>query len=77
MDDVTALAVTCPGCGVALAQFHVAHFEAGRRSTTIELLCPTHGCEHHGRPDGHVGTAQRRDGATDPALPTQRLDEPV
>lgn len=76
MDDVSALATTCPGCGVALAQFPVAHFEAGRRSTTIEL-CPIHGCEHHGRPDGHVGTVRQRDGASDPTLPTQRRDEPV
>lgn len=83
MDDVGTTAVTCRGCGVELAEFHVAHFEAGRRSTTLELLCPTHGCEHHDRPDvlapvppGSVGTARLRDGSVG-GLPVQRRrDEP-
>lgn len=68
MDDFRAL--TCLGCGAELVELPVAHFQAGRRSTTLELLCPTHGCEHHARPDGHVGSVRRVGGS--PALPAQR-----
>jgi hypothetical protein len=65
--DARAVAVsTCRGCGAPLVRLHVAHFEAGRRSTTLELLCPTHGCEHHDRPDTSTTPA------TGASVPSQR-----
>lgn len=71
MDDIRA--VTCLGCGAELVEFPVAHFEAGCRSTTLELLCPTLGCEHHARPDDRVGSVRRR--RDSPTLPAQRRGE--
>lgn len=73
MDDVRP--VTCLGCGVELVELPVAHFEAGRRSTTLELLCPTHGCEHHVRPDTHVGALRWRAQSPGASLPSQRRGE--
>lgn len=50
-DDAT----TCVRCGHPLTDFRVTHFEAGRRSITLEPLCTTHACEAYVRPGAQLG----------------------